>query len=168
MLCDVFTRKRVKNFIELCIDWCLIDRFETHLFRVRVQMYNMVCLKFLERAIFGNYHAHFSLYIIGKTTIRCIVKCWWLWMWKILFGQLDQWSMNINGICHLSSQNIATRSLLMRTHHILHAQTGYMHMTLHSHVLSHQKKILYIHNHQHFTMHQIVVFPTMYSEKYAW
>ena len=72
---EISSRKRDKNIIQLCIDWCLIDRSETGLFHVRVQICNINCLIFLESSIFGNYHAYSSLYTLGKTIIWYIVKC---------------------------------------------------------------------------------------------
>ena len=44
LLYVIFSRKRIKNITQLCIDWCLIDWFETGLFRVRVQICNIICL----------------------------------------------------------------------------------------------------------------------------
>ena len=76
LLYEILIRKRIKNIIQLCVDWCLSDRFETVLFRIRVQIWNIICLILLERAIFGNYHAYVSLFSVGKTKIWYIVKCW--------------------------------------------------------------------------------------------
>ena len=45
--------KRSLNYVS--ID-ALIDRFHNGLFRVYVQICEMICPLFLERVIFGNYH----------------------------------------------------------------------------------------------------------------
>ena len=51
-------QERNKNIIQLCIDCCLIKRFETDLIHVSVQICNIICLIYLWRAIYGNYHAY--------------------------------------------------------------------------------------------------------------
>ena len=52
------------------------------------QICNTICLILLEKAIFGNYQAYSSLYIVEKTTIWYIVVCWWLQVWEILLDSL--------------------------------------------------------------------------------
>ena len=60
---EIFTRKRAKNTIQLCIDWCLIDRFQTGLVRVRAWNTKNNPHNILERALYGNYNAYLSFYI---------------------------------------------------------------------------------------------------------
>ena len=165
MLHEIVTNKRVKNIIQLCIDWCLSD-MATGLFRIRAQICNTICPIFIESTIFGNYHAYSSSFFVGKTIMWFIVKCWWLWMSKIFFWATwiivyeYKWNLSfvISKCCH--------QSLSIQSHHILHVGMCMRELAF-AYSLS-SKKILLIHNHQHFTINQIIVFPTKYNEEYAW
>ena len=79
----------------------------------------------------------------------CLNNCLWKWMKSV--------------ICHFK---ILRPCHCQYLHHILHRQICTWTFIL---MFSYQqKKILLIHNHHHFTMNQINVFPTMYGDDYAW
>ena len=150
------TRKRIKSFIQLCIDWCLIDRSETGLVRIRAQICNIISLIFLERAIFGHYPAYSWLYYVGKTIIWFIVELWWFWVRKIFFCWREGENGNSSVWPHREwhGGNILRRQMTDSIY-------------IHEQLFKLSKMIFLIHNHHHFTINQIIVFPTWYSEEYA-